>query len=244
MTSSIGGDYKDENGRRQACKLDSSNGLLERLAKDWKPSMKGLMIASDPEDAITNRSMTGIFMEAFSMSGLDLWEMKCLEKSTRNQAQELIQDSDLIILAGGHVPTQNRFFREIQLKELLKEYKGIIIGISAGSMNCAEVVYASPELDGEALDPEYSRFLPGLALSSYSVFPHFQYVRGLTLDGLRIVEDILYPDSARTPVLAIPDGSYLLVEGEKETLYGEAFFCLNGVLQKICEPGQSLKLHD
>ena len=51
--------------------------------------------------------------------------------------------TDLIILAGGHVPTQNRYFQEINLKSLLKNYQGVILGISAGTMNSAETVAVS-----------------------------------------------------------------------------------------------------
>jgi dipeptidase E len=37
------------------------------------------------------------------------------------------------------------------LKERLLEYKGILVAWSAGAMNCAEKVYASPELEGKQL---------------------------------------------------------------------------------------------
>jgi len=31
-------------------------------------------------------------------------------------------------------------------------------------MNCADTVYAQPEEPGEAVDPDYQRFIPGLGL--------------------------------------------------------------------------------
>ncbi len=58
---------------------------------------------------------------------------------------------DVILLGGGHVPTQNAFMERIGLKERLRKYEGLIIGWSAGSMNCAEIVYAAPKLEGEAI---------------------------------------------------------------------------------------------
>jgi len=51
----------------------------------------------------------------------------------------MLYDYDVVILAGGHAPTQNAFFHKIKLKELLKIFDGIVIGISAGTMNCADV---------------------------------------------------------------------------------------------------------
>ena len=66
---------------------------------------------------------------------------------------------DVIFLGGGHVPTQNAFFHRIGLREKIRNFDGIVIGISAGSMNSADVVYAQPELPGEAADESYQRFL-------------------------------------------------------------------------------------
>lgn len=41
---------------------------------------------------------------------------------------------------------------------MLKDYQGVILGISAGSMNSADVVYAQPEEEGEGIDPEYEKY--------------------------------------------------------------------------------------
>ena len=37
-------------------------------------------------------------------------------------------------------------------------------------MNCAETVYAQPELEGESMDPEYQRFLPGFGITKLIQF--------------------------------------------------------------------------
>ena len=41
---------------------------------------------------------------------------------------------------------------------------------------------------------------------------------------------------------AIPDGSFVLVEGEKETLYGEAYRIRDGKMELVCTAGESLLL--
>jgi dipeptidase E len=93
------------------------------------------------------------------------------------QIIEKVNRYDVILLTGGHVPTQNRFFKKIDLKEKLANFDGLIIAWSAGSMNCAETVYAQPELDGEGIDQEFQRFIPGLGLTKFMIIPHFQDVR-------------------------------------------------------------------
>ena len=160
-----------------------------------------------------------------------------LDGRNAEQADALIRDSNLIFLAGGHVPTQNRFFRQIGLRKLLGEYKGIVVGISAGSMNGAELVYAQPEEEGEAIDPAYLRFLPGLGLTKVMLLPHYQEVKEDVLDGLRLFEEITFPDSMGKCFYAIPDGSYLFIENGREELRGEAYQIRDGLLKQISEDG-------
>ena len=64
------------------------------------------------------------------------------------------------------------------------------IAWSAGSMNCADIVYAGPEFEGEAVDPLYERWITGLGITNINVFPHFQSLKDEYLDGLRLIEDI------------------------------------------------------
>ena len=44
-------------------------------------------------------------------------------------------------------------------------------------MNCAEIVYAQPEMSGEAVDPNYKRFLKGLNLTKYQIIPHYESIK-------------------------------------------------------------------
>lgn len=83
------------------------------------------------------------------MSGLLINRIIICDKRNENVVGK-IAEYDVIILSGGHVSTQNAFFEKIQLKEHIKDFDGILIGISAGSMNSAEIVYAQPELEVRA----------------------------------------------------------------------------------------------
>ena len=100
-------------------------------------------------------------------------------------------------------------------------------------MNSAETVYAHPERDGEAADPAYRRFLPGLGLTKTMLLPHYQENKEDILDGQRIYEDIAFPDSYGKVFYAIPDGSYLFIRDGKEELRGEAYRISNGKMQQV-----------
>ena len=144
----------------------------------------------------------------------------------------------MVFLGGGHVPTENAFFREISLRSAFADWDGIVMGISAGSMNCAEMVYAQPEMPGEASDPSYRRFIQGLGLADFNILPHYQAVKDDYVDGLRLMEDITYRDSFGHRFYALPDGSYFLQTKDRKEIRGEAYLISEGGIRKICETGE------
>ncbi len=176
--------------------------------------------------------------QTFEKAGFQFDSFTSLDSRNEDKAAELVGDSNLIILSGGHVPTQNRFFNKIGLRGLLKNYNGIVIGISAGNMNSADVVYTHVEREGEAIDPEYQRFLTGLNLTKIMLLPHYQDIKDDVLDGLRVFEDVAYPDSVGRTFYAIPDGSYLFIDSGREELRGEAYIINDGALRQISIDGE------
>ena len=222
--------------------LDPANGFVGRLRADLPGPVRALFVCSSPDEPERTERFAGGIRLCFEKEGFVFSRFDILDRRTQADAAGLVRAAGLIILAGGHVPTQNRYFREIGLRELLPGFSGVLIGISAGSMNSAETVYAQPEHDGEAIDPDYKRFLPGLGLTKQMILPHYQLVKYERLDGLRVMEDVAYPDSMGRRFIAMPDGSYILIDDEGETLLGEAYAVADGVLTKLCEAGESVKL--
>jgi hypothetical protein len=153
-------------------------------------------------------------------------------------APDLVRGADWIVLCGGHVPTQNRFLHEIRLKELLEGFDGLVMGCSAGSMNCAGRVFSHPELPGEAVDPKYPRWLEGLGLTTRQLVPHYHQVRNVVLDGLRLFEDVIFPESWRHRFYTFPDGGYILQKDGRETLYGTAWEISNGQMRQVSAENQ------
>ena len=120
-------------------------------------------------------------------------------------------------------------------------FGGVVLGISAGTMNSAETVYVQPELPGETR-PEHPRFLPGLGITKAQVLPHYQRTKTDILDGLRLFEDVTYPDSLGQRFLALVDGSYLLCRDGRTQLRGEAYEVADGTLRQISREGDALSL--
>ena len=223
--------------------LNNQNSFLTRLREDLPENPSCLFVASSPDDRGATCQFGAAMFCAFSDAGIHFSSYQILDRLTEEFAAELVMDSDFIILAGGHVPTQNAFLNEIGLGVLLQDYEGVIMGISAGSMNAASVVYMQPEEEGES-DPEFERFAPGLGLTDINICPHYQKVKDNILDGQRLFEDITYADSMDNCFLALPDGSYLRIDEEGTLLFGEAYTISDGELEQISEDGEILFLSD
>ena len=223
--------------------LNPENDFVEHIRQCLPDHPRCLFICSDPD----NYGMTDGFgrdmAEAFAEAGMEFSEFAVLDRRNQEDAQLLIWQSDLIILSGGHVPTQNAFFNEIGLGEKLENYQGVLVGISAGSMNAAGRVYAQPEEAGESA-PEFERFLPGLGIIDVNILPHYQQVKDRMLDGMRLFEDVTYADSLGECFFALVDGSYFLVEEGETTLYGEAYCISDGQIEQISEVGDIVIFED
>ena len=189
--------------------LDEKNGFVENLRQFWKEEMRGMIIAAAPDSFEGNDEMRDFFEQAFRNGNIPVTRFDVWDYRSHDISAEELNQYDIIMLGGGHVPTENHFFHLIHLREKLQGYQGIILGVSAGTMNSAEVVYAQPELPGESVDPEYKRFIQGLNLTKTQILPHYQMVKDNELDGKRLYEDITYGDSYGRNFLVLPDGSYL-----------------------------------
>lgn len=241
LTSSLNLYDKDENGNRIAHAFPNENGILDLLKNEIKKYDNFLFIASDEYNTISTDMYSSVTIESFKLT-LPFKKYNILDYRTKNKAKELIKNADLIYLCGGHLPTQNKFFNNINLKELLKGTNAVIVGGSAGSMNCASSVYCPPELDGESLDPNFNRFLNGLSLTNINILPHYSDFCEFILDGKDYIKDIILPDSFKTKILAINDGSYVLIKNGESSLWGEGYILKNGKITKTCENNQNINL--
>lgn len=222
--------------------INPANDFLSELHRTVGHLTRGVFVSSHPDDANYSDHCGYCMKQAFEEAGIHFYEYTILDRRTAHMAKQLVANSDFFILGGGHVPTQNRFLRELKLGSMLRKYRGVILGISAGSMNMADEVYASPEEEGEAIDPKYKRFLKGLGLTRVQILPHYYLLRELKCDGFRILEDLAYPDSKGRRFYVLPDGSYIYSENGIEEVCGEAYIIENEVFRQISENGQRVKV--
>lgn len=221
--------------------LSPANAFIDNIRQALPENPRVLFVCADPEDHQGVYRFAAETTAAFAEAGIAFSCYHVLDGRNSRSTQALLNRSDFVILSGGHVPTQNAFFQKIHLPQLLQDFEGTVMGISAGSMNCAEWVYVQPEEPGES-SPDFPRFAPGLGLTEVNILPHYQQVKDNILDGLRLFEDITYPDSQDNCFFALPDNSYIYQDPEHLLLFGEGYCLCDGVMEQISENDQVLDL--
>lgn len=221
--------------------LSNQNEFIDRIRSVLPDNPRVLFVCADPDDHDGTCRFAAETTGAFAEAGIAFSSYQVLDWKNAAKAYSLVQHSDFIVLSGGHVPTQNAFFRKIRLRHILRHFDGTVMGISAGSMNMADTVYAQPEAPGET-DPDFEIFLPGLGLTWVNILPHCQKAMHYMLDGMRLYEDITFPQSMGHTFFSLPDGSYFYQDGEGLLLCGKAYRLQNGILELLTVDGECLDM--
>lgn len=242
LTSSMGG-YVLENEVKVASPMVNANGFVSKL-KALMPTIGGFVfLASSPDSYEITDAYAALRKKSFELSGFEIKGFTVVDSRFKGDLALLIKNADVVFLAGGHVPTQNAYFKQIMLKEKLKDFKGVLIGQSAGSMNCADFVYVQPEYEEETADKNFNRLISGLGLTKVKIMPHINTAKDYLLGGVTPFEMSL-ADSYKYPHFGIADGAYIEIAKGKTTFYGETYYFKRGKAEKFCGDSESRALEE
>ena len=229
LTSNIGG-IKKENGQKIPVEFYSKNQFLLNMKKSLKNNKKFVLIASNPFNFEQNDKFLEMDIEALKLSNLSFDECLILDNRNKTKVSEVLKDSSLIFLCGGNTYIQNQFFNEIDLKNYIKDLDSTIVGISAGAINSADIVFNSPEEDNDLSNPY---ILVGLGLTEFNIEPHFD----IHNDNILQMKSILDASYKRV-IYGLPDGSYIV--GNK--VYGRCYKIYQGNIEIICNDNECFLL--
>ena len=215
LTSDVGASKK-ENGIRVVSKLNNTNKFINELQKYLIERENFLFVASNPDSYEINDSYGLLTFNSFNLSGFNFKNLHILDSRNKFETEKLVKEASIVFLAGGDTIREMQFFNEINLSKLLKKYSPITIGQSAGALNLAEEVYCSPE-DEEEINN--MRYFSGLGLTKINIEPHFK--NSPHFAKFDILEKILLEDSKKKPFIAITDGSFVVDNGEEQTIFGD-----------------------
>jgi peptidase E len=175
-------------------------------------------IASTPDDSKTTDMFFKDLKKYFKKLGLR--EFVLIDhRTSKYHALQAIKSSDIIFLTGGNPITQLSFIIEYEMDGLIADFKGIIIGVSAGAINMAKTSYCSKDKDFSE-----TQIYEGLGLTDLTIEPHFD------LKNKEQVNEFL---AAGIEIIGLPDETFMKVDkyGVK-TVYGEYYIKKNDKLVK------------
>lgn len=230
--------YHLENEERIPNEIDDVNNIMTELKQDLKSTNSIVYIASDANNYEDTDIHSQSLFEALKLSGITFHNYYILDDRNKVRAKELILNASLVFLCGGDTYTQSLLLSEINLKDILKEYNGIVLGQSAGALNMAENVFSAPE---EIIWAKPTKFT-GLGLTNINIEPHFILDESV-LDADRLNErKCVIEESYNRDIYALEDKSHIRINGDEVTLHGNIYLIKKGEITKVCETGKIIKL--
>ena len=234
--------YEKVNGVKKVCPMDNANGIVNQIKNNLRSFKKIVFVASDVNDTRENvLRYANILFDSMKMAGINFNEYLVLDGESKDSASNYINDASLVFLCGGDTYKQHEFFTEIQLKQLLKNYQGIIIGQSAGALNMAKNVFNSPE-DQEKSEPV---FFNGLGLTSINIEPHFVYDISNFNNNEKYQRTAIIRESYNRIIYGQCNGSHIFIDNDNVArVCGETYLIHNGRVECICKNGSSILINE
>lgn len=233
--------YEKINGEKVVHPMDNSNGIVDHLKEYLNRYNKVVFVASDinnPHELVLDYA--NVFFDSMKMVGITFLEYFILDGMNKDKTYEYINGADLIFLCGGSTYNQHLFFKEINLKSLLKDYDGIIMGQSAGALNMAFNVFNSPE-EVENYEPIY---FDGLGLTEINIEPHFVLDDFLFDQNERFQRDTIIQESSKRIIYGQCNGSHILIDNSDNIMVcGETYLIQDGNIFCICKNGEKLLIN-
>ncbi len=231
--------YKKEKNKYIPTRINNDNGIVNQLKDNLEGNRGIVFFASSKNNYEKTDSYANILFESLKLSGISFNNYYIIDGRFKGSVKSIIDKCDMVYIAGGDTLEEIKFFNEIGLRDLLKDYDGVIMGQSAGSINLAYDVYNSPECEE---DLEKKSKWQGLCKTRISIEPHFVYSDENFSDGEKLQRKEVLKESYKRVSYGLLDGSHIFDNGQKQTLYGEGYQIENGKITKVCDKKETIEI--
>jgi len=160
------------------------------------------------------------FLKMFSDCGITFGSVDVIDsRMSRETAQDTVRNADVLWLAGGDTPTQFAYLESYGLIPYIREHKGVIIGMSAGSINMAKTAVCTLTCEHDEL-----QIYEALGLVEFSVEPH--------LDKDNITDELLVI-SEKYPLYGICDDGAIICTEDNTSYIGDVFLIDNRHVTRV-----------
>lgn len=193
---------------------------FNEVANYFKNDMGGykniVFIPANFENMEKVNDYANIDVSWFKEIGINLTGITVLnEKMPKEKMINSIKNADIIFLMGGDTLKQNKFLMKNDLKSIIKTFKKVVIGISAGAINLSNISLCSKdEEDGVEKTVTYQ----GIGRINYTIEPHFD------IDNKILLQNELYPLSKEITIYGLPNNTGVrIIDNNFEILYGDFY---------------------
>lgn len=195
----------------------------EYLKKDIKNNYTITFIATTFDDYENNDLYYNNLIKHFKNIDITFNKAYLIDNRVdKDLAKDYILKSNIIFLMGGDTKKQIDSVKEYDLFEILKSKEGIILGVSAGSMNQSSHVVYKNDYNNYVIE-DYE----GLGYIDINIYPHLDFNN---IDYLKEVFEV----SNYTKTVALPNDSFIRIENNNIDFVGEYYTIQNS---KITMPG-------
>ena len=198
-----------------------NNEIAQLMKKSIKRRTKFAFIASEFEK---NHEKTDQYfkeiLELFQNIGIDFEKSYVVDgRMEKEVAKDAVRSGDVIWLAGGDTPTEYQYLLKYELIDILREHSGVMIGMSAGSINLTKMAICTL-----ASGHDKQEIYEGIGCVEFSVEPHFNRDK---------VATELLELSKQSIIYGLCDDSLILCEGETRIFVGEIYQTVDGIVKQI-----------
>ncbi len=201
------------------------DGLNERTAEVFRKKIskrgKFAFVASEFEKIHEKTDKYfRFFLNMFEEVDIHFEETYVIDgRMSADEAQKMLAEADVVWLSGGDTPTQFRYLQKYGLDTIIKQHDGVIIGMSAGSINMAKTAICTLSC-GHYKQEVYN----GLGCVDVSVEPHF--IRST-------VSSELIDLSGKYTIYGLCDNSFIVCTDDMIEFYGEIYKLADGNIEKM-----------
>lgn len=195
---------------------------FSRLLKTYiKEDMNFVFVASEFENIFEKTDWyCNHFIKMFSNDGITFDSVKVIDgRMSKETAQDMVRKADVLWLAGGDTPTQFAYLKSYGLISCIREQRGVIVGMSAGSINMTKTAVCTITCEHDEL-----KIYEALGLVEFSIEPHF--------DRDNITEELLML-SEKYPMYGICDDGAIICTEDNTLFIGDVFLIDNGHVTRV-----------
>lgn len=195
----------------------------EYLKKDIKNNYTITFIATTFDDYEKNDLYYNNLIKHFKNIDITFSKTHLIDnRVSKDLSKDYILKSNIIFLMGGDTKKQMDSVKEYDLFETLKSKEGIILGVSAGSMNQSSRVVYKNDYNNYVIE-DYE----GLGYIDINIYPHLDF------NNINYLKEV-FEVSNYTKTVALPNDSFIRIENNNIAFVGEYYTIQNS---KITMPG-------